>query len=531
MSEFIRGQFVCKWSITFAIFVFPIVATSLKHGATSVYFFLAALVITFGWPARKALPNRLRTFVFALFVYFAIVVLTLVRSDDFHHGLSKLERYLRLPLFVPALLLFLHVRTVNIGAVYLSGSLVGAVVSFLYAISQTLVPVFLFSVSSIHSDSLAMGQMSEGLRQEFIQHDHTLAEDPTVLATPDGWILRDINHRQVRIRQKDGVLEISGTKYLRAMGAYHPIILGDFCVYLAGIIAAWLIVVARLWWQHVFGIVCVGLSLYTCLLSGTRGAWLCLPVMGLFVLLLYRKRLGAKGWACLLLVPLVASTLSPALLPQGILHRLSEFREGLFSPSQDASADERLEMWKASLIIASESPLFGSGLGDFRLDLGRLIEKGKCQASVHDHAHSIYFDALARTGIIGTLAMLVVVFAMPFRLFVFAWFNGVDPNARFCALSGLRTVLSFSVFGLTEAWFSRMPLVTVYLVSIMVFLAGTTACSERNLISVVTTPNDGVYGGAPSNRIAGAASGISVETLESPGKGMGEERSNQPGPM
>jgi hypothetical protein len=41
------------------------------------------------------------------------------------------------------------------------------------------------------------------------------------------------------------------------------------------------------------------------------------------------------------------------------------------------------------------------------------------------------------------------------------------------------TVASFAVFGLTEAWFSRMPLATAYVVCLMTFLAS--AMNEAEL--------------------------------------------------
>jgi uncharacterized membrane protein (DUF4010 family) len=41
------------------------------------------------------------------------------------------------------------------------------------------------------------------------------------------------------------------------------------------------------------------------------------------------------------------------------------------------------------------------------------------------------------------------------------------------------TVAAFALFGLTEAWFSRMPLVTTYVISLMTFLAGMANEMER----------------------------------------------------
>jgi hypothetical protein len=54
-----------------------------------------------------------------------------------------------------------------------------------------------------------------------------------------------------------------------------------------------------------------------------------------------------------------------------------------------------------------------------------------------------------------------------------AWRRRPSNWVEFSALAGMLTVVSFAVFGLTEAWFSRMPLVTAYVVCLMTFLAST----------------------------------------------------------
>lgn len=475
--------------VTALLFLFPIAAIAVKHGSTFVFYFLAAVGLSSGWSGWKVLPLKTKRFLCSLGFLFLSMLLSLALSDNFSRGLSKLEKYLRLPLVIPVFLLLVKIDSKQIERSFLVGCLLASVAGFGYSASQSLVPVVLFTVPAGFNTGLANSDLTRDFRQEFLRHGYPLAHQKVSISVDGGeWILRDANQRWARVVKNKDLLQIRGPRIVRAKGPYHPIVLGILSIHLACIIFAWLLTSTHTWKQRGLGISCLGCALYCSLLTGTRGAWLCIPVVLTITFGIYLKRLRTKALVAILFgigIVLVATKL---LLPQSVESRIEVFQNSLIQPTHDLSANERLEMWRASLIIFSESPVLGSGIGDFRDDLKRLIDDGKSPLqSAHDHAHNIYFDSLARTGIVGTGIMLVVLFLQPYILFYRAWGSADNPATEFNSLAGMLTIISFMVFGLTEAWFSRMALFTVYVVSLMVFLSGTGTQQCLNAHEVATT--------------------------------------------
>jgi O-antigen ligase len=130
-------------------------------------------------------------------------------------------------------------------------------------------------------------------------------------------------------------------------------------------------------------------------------------------------------------------------------------------------------MWRDSLTLWREAPVFGVGVGDFERETERLVAEGRSGSTVvFGHAHSIYFDALATTGTVGFAAMLWFAFGRPFRIGWSAWRGAATPWQTFYAVGIMLAVVGFLVFGLTEAWFSRNPMVRTYLMCLLIMMAG-----------------------------------------------------------
>lgn len=147
----------------------------------------------------------------------------------------------------------------------------------------------------------------------------------------------------------------------------------------------------------------------------------------------------------------------------------------LMSPQAagDFNVGSRFEMWRDSVTLWREAPLFGVGLGDFERETERLVAEGRSGSTVvFGHAHGIYFDALATTGLVGLAAMLWFAFWRPFRIGWSAWRTAVTSWQMFYAVGVVVTVVGFLVFGLTEAWFSRNPMVRTYLMCLLIMMAG-----------------------------------------------------------
>ena len=87
------------------------------------------------------------------------------------------------------------------------------------------------------------------------------------------------------------------------------------------------------------------------------------------------------------------------------------------------------------------------------------------------HPHSQYLSALAKGGLFGLLAVLLT-FAIPMFLFyrLIASDQGSNETKRF-ALAGLVFLLSFMIFGLTEAVFERSRIMTFFAFYLVVMMA------------------------------------------------------------
>lgn len=154
-----------------------------------------------------------------------------------------------------------------------------------------------------------------------------------------------------------------------------------------------------------FLIVTIALTLGAIVLTMSRGAWLAFLVAFTIVIFLYDRR---KALAFLfLMIPIFFLVFS---LNDNIKKRAFSIVSSLNAENETGSVGNRLELWKGALLIFRQSPVLGTGYGDFELDIKKLISEKKLKPiSSTVYAHNIFFQALATRGIIG-LALLVSFF-------------------------------------------------------------------------------------------------------------------------
>jgi len=279
----------------------------------------------------------------------------------------------------------------------------------------------------------------------------------------------------------------------RAQGFYHPIIFGDLSLLGAMILTVFLFSgypKDRL--LSFFGPISIVCYLLSCYLSGTRGAWATLPVAMSVAILLYRNSLHKKLVAQIMIGLIFLSgsiyglqgilpdrALSP-VQGKGVvlstLNNISDFRDG---ENLNSSIGQRFLMWGISLEMMKSNPLLGSGLGGFEEKVKRLQRDDQTALNrAWPHAHSIYFEFLGTTGVLGLLALLVSLFIVPASFFVKSLSGSKLQN--FSASAGLVFLVCFAVFGVSECWLFRSPMLITYIVCLFVFTIG---CSlEKNNI-------------------------------------------------
>jgi putative inorganic carbon (hco3(-)) transporter len=148
-------------------------------------------------------------------------------------------------------------------------------------------------------------------------------------------------------------------------------------------------------------------------LSWSRGAWLgALVAAGVVVAFRNRRAILICGMAVLLLA-MAFVLLGTAGLPNVISQRLVTFGDYVTGPDpstveitdQNFSVLERIAHWQAGLRMFESAPWIGVGIGNYGVAYPRF-------SSPHwydplGHAHNLYINFLAETGILGGLAFLV----------------------------------------------------------------------------------------------------------------------------
>ena len=146
----------------------------------------------------------------------------------------------------------------------------------------------------------------------------------------------------------------------------------------------------------------------------------------------------------------------------------------LFIESGDVTTSNggRLALWDLSIQVWKSSPMLGTGPGDFNDDLVRYQSKNIYKdLAVHNSVHNIYLQALVNTGLFGFLALIFALVILP--LWYFSSFIKKDVNFGYY---GFMVVSAYAIFGLTESWILRAPVVSIYIVYFVVTLL---ACRNR----------------------------------------------------
>ncbi len=258
----------------------------------------------------------------------------------------------------------------------------------------------------------------------------------------------------------------------RATGADHPILFGDLTAIYGVLLVLWSAVGPHAPRVRA-GLVLAALpSFGACVLSGTRGAWLgVLAVLALLPLLLPRTwpdRLKALalagglalvgGWLALQL-PMVAAKVEETLWWAGA------YLSGFDAPS---SSQARFELWRLAWDLWRAHPWVGEGFGDFPAFV-RAACRGELDYGVAwplTHAHNVYLQFLATTGLVGFVALGAATLVAPLVVAR----QGLQER-RPQALLLLGFVVAFAVFGLTEDWTARSPFTAAYGVLLAILAA------------------------------------------------------------
>ena len=275
----------------------------------------------------------------------------------------------------------------------------------------------------------------------------------------------------------------------RATGATsNPIPFGDTAIVLAMVALVSGVMFpfegARARWKRAFVVVSGIAGIGASLLSGSKGGWISLFIIGATITYLatqhwssWRKHLALFA---IFMSLVVAGFLAPSNLVQdrvisglkGGLHwiRTGEVNEG--------SVGMRFEIWKLNIQLVSEKPLLGHGSIGARERFHEMIDAGYSQQALVDLAkYSPKFvsvdnellGALVGGGVIGVLSLLAGYLGA--WMAFWGWRKHMDLQVKSLCTIGLLLVPLYLEFGLSVAVFGTTMFRTVFVLLSVVLLA------------------------------------------------------------
>lgn len=230
--------------------------------------------------------------------------------------------------------------------------------------------------------------------------------------------------------------------------------------------------------EQLLKIAVVVIGLLGVIIANTRSSWVAMPFFIVIGLILIHKSVNL--WR-LILAGIVAITIAtgaffanPSLIARANL-AVKEFVDcRTTTPLADTSVCIRIQLWRASWHMFKANPLLANaGSADFEEKLAELHKKG----IVSEHTskdfgepHNDLFYALANYGLMGFLAFALMYF-VPALMFVRRLNARLPRETRVAAAMGLAVCAGFVAFGLTEAMFRSMRMLSFYAVLVAWLLA------------------------------------------------------------
>lgn len=182
--------------------------------------------------------------------------------------------------------------------------------------------------------------------------------------------------------------------------------------------------------------------------NGTRGVWIALIVI-FFLAPFIQYNITIKRRLIYLLaltfIAMVACNIN--YFHSRINEAKGDINTYKSTTTSNTSLGGRFEMWKASTTMFKKHPFFGIGTGSWKNELNKMIEQHKSPEfiTIYGQTHNIYLDALSTRGLIGFVALLLVLTCPMY----YAWKRREPENILFRNVVIFVTI-AFLVSGLSE---------------------------------------------------------------------------------
>lgn len=210
-------------------------------------------------------------------------------------------------------------------------------------------------------------------------------------------------------------------------------------------------------------------------LSGTRGGWVAIPFALFFVLYhfakLYKKQcLLYSGTVAFVLLMTLFILFFDTPFQQRIWLTINSLQSYFLEDNPNTSIGLRFEMWQVGWRLFIENPLFGFGEVNYVPELQRLINEGIVTSELihYKHLHNQYIQALAFHGVIGFVA-LILVMGVLLRFFSKRLFAG-NLEVKSLAVAGAVSVFLYLDFflSITMLHLNQSTMPFLILVALMV---------------------------------------------------------------
>ncbi|MDR2612246.1 MAG: O-antigen ligase family protein [Deltaproteobacteria bacterium] len=206
-----------------------------------------------------------------------------------------------------------------------------------------------------------------------------------------------------------------------------------------------------------FFLASLALAAVALVLNCSRIALICVPVLGLVMLVAFRRELGARLALALILVAALGAAM--AFRDGTLIERFLDMTE--LSGTNPAN-EERLMRWRQGLSVFREHPLLGAGPGAVPNVPAEILPgefQGRPRAEYY-HSHQVFITVLAEAGILG-LAAFLALHLLPL-LYIAPGFRSRRPWTRLWAWAALTVFLQLVLNGMVDNVFTLKPLMYLY---------------------------------------------------------------------
>ncbi|MDM5095468.1 O-antigen ligase family protein [Aeromonas rivipollensis] len=208
-------------------------------------------------------------------------------------------------------------------------------------------------------------------------------------------------------------------------------------------------------------------------LSGTRGGWVLLPVILLTIGMLFKESLYRKRAIAMIAGILLCGGGLIAQPQSGVEARIEQTQHDisqyLDKTNLNTSLGIRFQLWQSAWQSFTEKPLFGWGNHGVRASQKAQLARGEISQFIYNfnsHAHNQFLDEMAKRGVIGLGALLIMLLT-PLFLVKRRLRQPHDADMHCGAALLIVTIFSSIDYCLSQAFFGHNSGITFFVASLV----------------------------------------------------------------